>query len=203
MRASQRTRPRRGSARGRIGSLPALAGLLLIGCGEPSSEPPAVSAPAEPAPISGLYDVRGVTRSLQGPGAERRIAGTVVLRQQGDRYLATFKLDTTFPGVDEPVQADVIGSGEGSIDGRSLSGTAHTQLVVSTVPGVDTDFAFVPRIVGARIVSNSKTEIAPDGSVVIELLNQPAEGEHDYLPTRTRLTGRRIADSSADALPRP
>lgn len=204
MRASHPRHPeRRGPAPGRIGRLPALAGAVLLACSEPASEAPDVAAAVDPLPISGLYDVEGVTRSLQGPGDERRISGTVVLRHDGDRYTATFKLDTTFPGVDEPVQADVIGSGEGSVEGRTLTGTTDTQLIVSSVPGVDTEFAFVPRIVGARVVSTAHTEIAPDGSVVIELLNQPAEGEHDYLPTRTRLTGRRIADSSADALPRP
>ena len=173
---------------------------FALGCGQEAAESPDVAAPIDPVPISGLYDVRGTTRSTQGPGDERRIAGTVVLKQDGDSYTATFKLDTTFPGVEDPVQADVIGNGEGSVEGRTLRGTARTQLVVSTVPGVDTDFAFVPRIVGARVVSTAVTEIEPDGSLVIELENAPADGEHDYLPTRTRLTGRRIADDSADAM---
>lgn len=175
-------------------------GALAMGCGPGASEPPDVAAPVDPVPISGLYDVSGTTRAINGPGDERRIAGTVVLKQTGDTYSATFKLDTTFPGAEDPVQADVIGQGEGTVEGRSLRGTARTQLVVSTVPGVDTDFAFVPRIVGARLVSTATTEIAPDGSLVIELENQPAEGEHDYLPTRTRLTGRRVASNSSDAM---
>jgi len=167
---------------------------VLLGCGDPAS-PPDVAAAVDAQPISGRYEVRGVTRPLRGPkGQERRIAGTVLLRQEGDAYSATFKLDTTFPGAAEPVQADVIGSGEGSVEGRTLRGTTKTQLVVSTVPGVDTDFAFIPRIVGARIVSTAVTEIAPDGSLVIELENQPAEGEEDYLPTHTRLTGQRTGD---------
>ena len=165
------------------------------------SAPPDVAA-IDPVPISGLYDVKGITRPLAGPGEERRIAGTVILKQEGDAYTASFKLDTTFPGVDEPVQADVIGHGEGSVEGRTLSGTTDTQLVVSTVPGVDTDFAFVPRIVGARVRSTALTTIADDGTLVIELDNRPGEGEYEYLPTRTRLTGRRVAESSAAALPK-
>jgi hypothetical protein len=168
---------------------------LLVACGEPA-EPPPVAAPVEPEPISGLYDVKGVTVPVEGGGEGRRIAGVVILKQQGASYTATFKLDTTFPGVEDPVQADVIGSGKGTVEGRSLTGTARTQLVVSTVPGIDTDFAFIPRIVGARIVSTAITEIHPDGSLVIELENMPAEGE-DYRPTRTKLTGQRVADTSA------
>jgi hypothetical protein len=175
--------------------------LQSAACGDPEP-PPVVAVPMDPVPISGLYDVKGVTRAVEGPGDERRIAGTVILRQEGDAYTATFKLDTTFPGINEPVQADVIGSGEGIVEGRTLRGSAETQLVVSTVPGIDTDFAFIPRIVGARVSSTVVTKIEPDGSLVIELENQPAEGEHDYLPTRTRLTGRRVADSSSAARPK-
>ncbi len=183
--------------------LSSVSAALLLACSDRDSAPPDVAAPIDPLPISGLYDVSGVTRAVAaGPGEERHIAGTVILRQNGDSYTATFKLDTTFPGVEDPVQADVIGSGEGSIEGRTLRGTTQTQLVVSTVPGIDTDFAFVPRIVGARVASTAVTEIAPDGSLRIELENQPAEGEEDYLPTHTTLTGRRIADDSAGALPK-
>ena len=176
-------------------SLALISWVGLAGCGEPA-EPPAVAAPVDPEPISGLYDVKGITLPLEGSGEGRRIAGTVILKQDGARYTATFKLDTTFPGVEDPLQADVIGSGEGSIEGRTLTGITRTQLVVSTVPGIDTDFAFIPRIVGARIVSTAITEIHPDGSLVIELENKPAEGE-DYRPTRTKLTGQRVSDTTA------
>jgi hypothetical protein len=173
----------------------------LLACGGEAPESPDVAAAVGPKPISGLYEVSGVTRPLEGLGEERRITGTVILKQDGAFYTATFKLDTTFPGVEDPVQADVIGNGEGTIDRRTLTGTTNTQLVVSTVPGVDTDFAYVPRIVGARLVSTAVTVIQPDGSLVIELENQPAEGEEDYLPTRTRLTGRRVGDTSAGTMP--
>jgi hypothetical protein len=196
------------SARSAVRVFPFLAlvvafGLPVSGCGAEPGEPPDVAAPVPPSPIAGVYDVKGVTRPLRGAGEERRIAGTVILKQTGDAYSATFELDTTFPGVSDPVQADVIGKGEGSIEGRTLRGTTHTQLVVSTVPGIDTGFAFVPRIVGARIVSTSVTEIHPDGSVVIELENQPEEGEEDYRPTHTRLTGRRVGDSGAARIATP
>ena len=174
--------------------LTALTVAWTLACGGDSAETPDVAAAVDPEPISGLYEVSGVTQALDGPGDKRRIAGTVVLKQDGDSYTATFKLDTTFPGQSEPLQADVIGSGEGTIDGRTLTGTTQTQLVVSTVPGIDTDFAFIPRIVGARVESTAVTEIAPDGSLVINLENQPAEGETDYLATKTRLTGKRVGD---------
>jgi hypothetical protein len=170
--------------------------LLALACGaEPDGPPAPDAARSDPLPISGIYDVTGVTTPLGG-GDGRRISGTVSLKQNGESYSASFKLDTTFPGLEEPVQADVIGSGQGTISGRTLTGSTQTQLVVATIPGVDTEFAFIPRTVGARIVSTSLTEISPDGQVVIDLQNRPAEGE-DYRPTRTRLSGRRVADSAS------
>ncbi len=186
--------------------IPSVALLVaLTACGnEPESSHPGApgegtAVESDPLPISGIYDVGGVTTPLGG-GEERRITGSVILKQDGATYSATFKLDTTFPGRDEPLQADVIGSGQGSISGRTLTGSTKTQLVIATIPGIDTEFAFIPRIVGARIVSSSLTEIAPDGRVVIELQNHPAEGE-DYQPTRTRLTGLRVSDSASSRPP--
>jgi hypothetical protein len=173
-----------------------LPGLLLalLACGSDPADPAGTHS-AKLQPISGIYNVKGLTKRIGGI-EERRISGTVIVNQQGDRYTASFELDTTFPGATDHLQADVIGSGEGNIEGRTLTGTARTQLVVSTVPGVDPDFAFVPRVVGARLVSTSISDIAPDGTIVIELENRPAEGE-DYLPTRTRLTGTRMPDVAA------
>jgi hypothetical protein len=170
---------------------------LLQACGEAPPRPD-VAAAIDPVPISGLYDVAGFTRPVKGPDRGRKIAGTLTLQEDAGHYTATFKLETTFPGAEDPVQADVIGSGDGTVDGRTLRGTTKTQLVVSTVPGVDTDFAFIPRMVGARVVSTSVTVINPDGSVVIELENRPDEGD-DYTPTTTRLTGHRVADSALAA----
>ena len=169
----------------------------LAACGAGPEEDLAAREPApivEPLPISGIYDVKGVTI---GGGEERSIKGTVTFRQEDDRYTATFKLATTFPGVSEPVHADVIGTGEGPVSGRFLTGTTKTQLVVSTVPGIDAGFAFIPRIVGARIVSSGTSEVQPNGELSIEMENLPAEGE-DYIPTRTTLRGIRIADHATE-----
>ncbi len=171
-----------------------LAPLGLLACGSQPEDSARTQAQSS-LPISGTYDVKGLTKTIGGM-EERRIAGTVILKQQGDRYTASFELNTTFPGAVEQLQADVIGNGDGSIEGRTLTGSAQTQLVVSTVPGVDTGFAFIPRAVGARLVSTSSAEITPDGSIVIELENRPAEGDR-YQPTRTRLTGTRLVDVAA------
>lgn len=160
------------------------------GCARDGDEEGVDVAAAPPRLISGRYDVKGVTRT---PGSQdgRRLAGTVILVQQGDSYTATYELSTTWPAGGADAAADVVGVGEGVIEGDRLDGEARTQLVISSVPGVDPGFAFVPRMVTARIVSTSVATLAPDGSITIELHNHAAEGEQ-YDPTRTRLVGRRV-----------
>jgi hypothetical protein len=148
------------------------------------------SGEADAEPISGQYDVSGTTIETS-TGSEREISGTVILTQDGDDYSATFHLATAFESASGAIPAEVIGSGSGSIDGRELHGTAETQLVVSTVPGIDPAFAFIPRITSVRLVSSSVASIATDGSLVIRIENEPAAGE-DYTPSRTTLRGSRI-----------
>ena len=64
----------------------------------------------------------------------------------------------------------------------------------------DVAFAFVPRQVGPRLVSTSVAEFFPDGSIHIELQNQPASEEEDYLPTETTLVGYRT-EAAPEARP--
>jgi hypothetical protein len=164
------------------------AGLLGVGCGQ-GAEPEL--SEAEALPIAGRYEVRGDTVAVES-GHKREIAGTIILAEAGDGYTATFELSTTYPGAEEALPAEVIGHGEGSIEGRTLRGTAETQLVMATVPGIDPGFAFVPRMVSTRIRSSTVATVATDGSVQIEIENQPAPGE-DYAPTRTTLRGSRVS----------
>ncbi len=164
--------------------------LFLPACGSQTEvgETPGVKA----VPITGMYEVSGVTVTKRS-GEKRNLAGKIILLEQDGKYTATFDLATEFPMGGEAFPAGVIGKGEGLIEGRKLTGTAETQLVVATVPGVDTAFAYLPRQVSTRILSTSTTTIAADGTVEIEIENQPAAGE-EYAPTRTTLHGSRISD---------
>ncbi len=172
--------------------------LALPGCGSErgaptdATTPPVEATPPDriPPSLSGMYRVEGTT-TVKGTGIEREIKGTVILAQEGNRYTATFSLATTFPTEEGPIQADVIGKGEGRVEGTSLQGTAETQIVMASVPGIDSGFAFVPRYVGPRIVSTAKGHREKDGTLLIEIESNPAEGE-DYLPTRTTLRGTRV-----------
>jgi hypothetical protein len=148
------------------------------------------SAAANAAPITGMYEVSGETVET-ATRDKREISGKVVLTEDGANYTATFHLSTAFPAGEGVLPAEVIGQGSGTIDGRELTGVSETQIVVTTVPGIDPAFAFIPRTTTTRIVSNSTATFAADGSVVIELTNKPAEGE-SYAPSRTTLRGSRV-----------
>jgi hypothetical protein len=163
---------------------------LASACG-PGDEPAAETTPAPP--IAGRYEVSGTTIET-ATGDRREISGTVILAENGDQYTATFHLSTEYPVGAAVLPAEVIGQGSGSIEGRTLRGIAETQLVVSTVPGIDPGFAFIPRQTSTRIVSNSVTSIANDGSVTIDIENQPAAGE-SYAPSRTSMRGMRVGSS--------
>ena len=181
-------------------SIAVAAALLaaLFACG--SSEKREVAAEeeeGEEVPIAGMYHVEGATVD-KASGERRDISGTVILAVDGDAYTATFHLQTNFPGSGtEPVAAEVIGKGEGRVEGRTLKGVAHTQVVVASVPGVDPNFAFIPRQVSARLISDSVTTIARNGAVVIQTESRGEEGEQ-YSPTKTILKGRRTAGAPLD-----
>jgi hypothetical protein len=179
----------------------ALAAALLaapFACGSPeTSEQASGEEAGEEVPIPGMYHVEGATVD-KASGERRDISGTVILAVEGDEYTATFHLATNFPGSGtEPVAAEVIGRGEGKVEGRTLKGTAHTQVVVASVPGVDPNFAFIPRQVSTRLISDSVTTISRSGSVVIRTDSRGEEGEH-YSPTMTTLKGQRIAAAPLD-----
>lgn len=151
---------------------------------------------AEPArPQSGIYEMTGVTID-RATGTQRPIHGTIVVRIDGGRYTTHFELATLYPG-SHAAAAQVTGTGEGKVQGTRIVGEAHTQLVVTSAPGVDVGFAYVPREVGPRILSRSTASFFADGSVRAEIENA-AEGESEYAPTTTTLVGyRRSADPGA------
>jgi hypothetical protein len=161
-----------------------------LGCG-PGGDLAGAPDSGSPVQLAGLWKVEGATVEKDNEANRRTISGTVVLSQEGNRYTSTFTMKTVLPTPEgASVDTDVIGKGEGEIQGRILRGTAHTQLVMATVPGVDTGFAFVPRQVSTRIVSSVKGEVKRDGTLALEIESSPEAGEV-YRPTRTQLTGRR------------
>jgi hypothetical protein len=187
--------------------LPVLSAVLWIAslgsaCDRGSDPAETAEAVAKATPIAGMYEVTGTTVETV-TGQKRAISGLVILAEDGSNYTATFDLNTVFEGEDGVLPAEVIGKGAGVIEGRILRGTAETQLVISTVPGIDPGFAFIPRSTTTRLVSSSVSSIAADGTVEITIENSGVEGEA-YRPTRTTLRGKRTTTAngaSALALP--
>lgn len=155
-----------------------------------AAAPARAAEPATPDPYSGTYDVLGTTVDTRS-GDTRRIEGHIVLTKKNGHYAAAAELATDFPTEGGAMRTDVIGTGEGKPSGKGLAGSASTQLVIQTVPGVDTDFAFIPRQVGPRLVSTWIAHLEADGTLLIELTNHGAKGEV-YSPTKTTLRGKRV-----------
>lgn len=169
--------------------------LLPLSCG--SNDEAAVreatlpAVGAAPAPFSGTFRVTGRTVEKTS-GATRDISGTVVLVQDEEGYRASFDLETLFPTPGGPTAAQVVGTGAGRLEGGELVGTADTQIILAQVPGVEADFAFLPRHYGPRITSESKTRLNEDGSLTIEIESHAAE-DQQYRATRTTVRGTRIS----------
>jgi hypothetical protein len=149
---------------------------------------------AAPGPVSGVlsgtYSVEGIT-TPEGADAGRPIAGTLILVEQPNgAYTSSFHLRSSYPGPDGNVETEVIGQGQGLVEGRSLVGTADTQILTAAFPGIDAKFPFLARQYGPRVVSTTQAEFKADGSVTIEIQTHAAEGQ-DYVPTTTRMVGER------------
>jgi hypothetical protein len=171
---------------------PGALAALLLACGSGDAPPAEAASEARPAaPLSGAYRVSGTTVD-KTTGAERSISGTVIVIAEGDTYTSTFDLATTLHASGTAQKAELVGRGDGRIEGRKLTGTAETQLIVALVPGVDAGFGLLPRMATTRIVNRSDAMIEPDGSVTIQIESDPAPGQ-DYNPTRTTLRGRRTS----------
>jgi hypothetical protein len=176
----------------------ALLGSILIAIAPLSAS---AADPAAADPFSGTYDVRGTTVDSRS-GDTRRIEGHVVLTRKNGHYAAAAELETDFPTHGGALRTDVIGTGDGRASGSGLAGSASTQLVIQTVPGVDTAFAFIPRQVGPRVVSTWVAHLEADGTLVVELKNRGAEGE-TYAPTTTTLRGKRVPMPQQADKPKP
>ena len=99
-----------------------VASLALFACGgDTESSTPPVGAGLAESSLSGLYEVAGLTTEM-GSGAEREIAGTIIISQEGDRYASTFSLKTMFPTPSGALPTEVIGKGEGTIVGNDCLG---------------------------------------------------------------------------------
>jgi hypothetical protein len=179
--------------------------LTLPSCGRGSAQkvvpqvgaaPPTEPLPEAAADFSGAYRVSGRTIE-KGTTNSRPLEGTIILVQEGNSYTATFDLQTELATPEGPsARAQVVGKGEGAVKGTALEGSATTQIVWAAVPGVDSQFAFVPKRFGPRLESKSKARLQADGSILIEIDSEGIGGS-SYTPTHTSLRGVRVNEGRA------
>lgn len=179
----------------RLLTFAATALLCLSGCG--SEAPQNTQTDTDPSAFAGTYRVSGRTVEKQS-GQGREIEGTIVFDVGEGGYTASFELTTLFPTEGGPVEAQIVGTGAGEIQGAELHGVAETQIILAQVPGVDANFAFMPRSYGPRIRSTSVSRLNSDGSLTIDIETVGAEGETGYRGTRTSVSGHR-AESTREA----
>jgi hypothetical protein len=154
-----------------------------------------VSRSARPD-VSGAYRVSGKTIE-KGTTNSRSLDGTIILVQEGNGYTATFDLQTELPTPEgATAHAQVVGKGDGTVKGTALQGTATTQIVWAAVPGVDSQFAYVPKRFGPRLSSESKAQLQADGTLLIEI-DSKGVGDSEYRPTHTTLRGVRVNEGPA------
>jgi hypothetical protein len=151
--------------------------------------------------FSGHYHVKGVTVQ-KASGVTRELRGTIILVQKGDSYTSTFDLQTKFPTVNGAVQAQVVGKGEGKVEGRKATGTAQTQILLAEAPGVDPGFAMLQPTAGPRIVSESVAKLGKDGMISIEINSKAAPGQ-EYAATHTTLKGERMHAAESERWGKP
>jgi hypothetical protein len=175
----------------------AFAAALLLGAADAlRAEEKTAGTPADAAQrFVGTWRVKGVTTDLRS-GDTREIAGIIVLDQKGAGYTGSSELETKYPAEGGAMDAHVIGTAEGALEGETLTGKAKNQLVMGMVPGLEAEFAFAPRMVGPRLESNFKARFRQDGTLLVEIDNRGAQGEA-YSPTRTVLYGTKIEESAA------
>lgn len=174
---------------------------LLLGSPLACSPEREVAAPGPVSDaLSGTYFVQGVTTPV-GSEEGRPIEGTLILVEEADgSYSSSFHLRSTYPGPDGSVESEVVGTGQGLVQGRSLVGTAETQILTAAFPGVDAKFPFLPRQYGPRVVSTTFAEVEENGSVSIEIQTHAAEGQ-DYAATTTRMKGERARPTGVAGFP--
>lgn len=162
---------------------------LLVASSAQAADAPDVAA-KEPRYIGGRYQVHG-TISVKDTGENRAIGGTLILDQRGPEFRTTYQLRTRVRTKDGLVRADVIGRGDGKVEGDKISGTAESQLITATVSGAHGATPYLPRLIGPILRQDASGSVDEHGVIRFELDYTPVEGG----PTETShivLYGERV-----------
>jgi hypothetical protein len=163
--------------------------VLLLASAVRAADAPDVSA-AEPRFIGGRYAVQG-TITVKDTGEKRAIGGTLILDQRGPEFRTTYQLRTRVRTEEGVVRADVIGRGDGRVDGDRIEGIAESQLITASIGGAHGATPYLPRRIGPILRQHARGSIDEHGVIKLELDYTPVEGG----PTETShvvLYGERV-----------
>ncbi len=164
----------------------------MVGAGAALVALPALGA--ETPDLAGIYELKGET-TVEGSPDRLSISGKLIIRQNGVNCTTVVEAAmrrTT--GESGPVSAALLGSGEFTIAGADLTGTAELQSLVSEVPELDVAVPFAPRRAGPVLDATVAGKLIKDG--VIEMrIHSTLTGEGFTLPEgrKTVVTATRVA----------
>ncbi len=181
----------------RGGRATALFMAMSLGCGfsNPGSfdEKAPVDGPKSPL---GVFRVHGSVVD-EKTGQSQPTHGFVSIRLRDGGWVSGYELETSFEREDGALAAELVGTGAGSLHGNPLHGTASTQLVMATIPGVSPKFALIPRSVGPRVAARTTLWMGDDGSIALEFASSE-DAEHPS--PLVFLTGHRVEDPPGTGL---
>jgi hypothetical protein len=151
-----------------------VAVVLLFASAARAADPPDVAAPEERY-IGGRYSVQG-SITVKDTGEKRAIGGTLILDQRGPEFRTTYQLRTRVRTENGLVRADVIGRGDGRIDGNRIEGTAESQLITATIGGAHGATPYLPRRIGPILKQQANGSVDEHGVIKLELEYTPVPG---------------------------
>ncbi len=188
--------PRRFSLAAVLGS--AVTVLLL------ASPPSARAEESEIHDIAGIYEMDGDT-TVEGAPDRFHVTGKLVIRQHGTD--CDISVDGAFrrvEGTAGPAGVKLIGTGQAKLDGDVFTGTAKVQTLMSEVPGIDAEAAYIPKKFGPTLDAVAEGRVIADGVLEFEI-RTTLIGEGFTLPEKRRTVVRatRVARSATELKKKP
>ena len=172
---------------------------VLLAAGLVAAASPATSEEPALHDIAGIYEMDGAT-TVEGAPDRFHVSGKLVIRQQGaDCDINVDGALRRVEGTAGPAGAKLIGTGEARIDGDRFSGTAEVQTLISEVPGVDVEAAFMPKKFGPTLAAVAEGEVVEEGVITFEI-RTTLTGEGFTLPEnrKTVVRATRVARKATE-----
>jgi hypothetical protein len=139
--------------------------------------------------IAGIYEMDGDT-TVEGAPDRFHVSGRLVIRQHGAD--CDINVDGAFrrvEGTSGPSGVKLVGTGDARLEGDVFTGTAEVQTIMSEVPGVDVDAAYIPKKFGPTFAAVAEGKVVEEGVLEFEI-RTTLSGEGFTLPEKRRTAVR-------------